>query len=117
MSGILRAVSEHGTLLEEMLARSEGGRDVLDDLERASRPSETEAARKVGDENVQMYQEREGNIKRGSGKLPAILWDRPAQTTRQLGSDAGSRVRMPAPSVEHRSEGRALHSSAVKSMQ
>jgi hypothetical protein len=71
MSGILRAVSEHGTLLEEMLARSEGGRDVLDELERASRPSETEAARKVGDENVQMYQEREGTIKRGSGKLPA----------------------------------------------
>ena len=71
MSGILRAVSEYGTLLEEMLARSEGGRDVLDELERASRPSETEAARKVGDENVQMYQEREGIIKRGSGKLPA----------------------------------------------
>jgi hypothetical protein len=71
MSGILRAMSEHGTLLEEMLARSEGGRDVLDELERASRPSGTEAARKVGDENVQMYQEREGIIKRGSGKLPA----------------------------------------------
>jgi hypothetical protein len=71
MSGILRAMSEHGTLLEEMLARSEGGRDVLDELERASRLSETEAARKVGDENVQMYQEREGIIKHGSGKLPA----------------------------------------------
>ena len=86
MSGIVRAMSEHGTLLEEMLARSEGGRDVLDELERASRLSETEAARKVGDENVQMYQEREGIIKGGSGKLPANFFGI-AQTRRprQLG--------------------------------
>lgn len=72
-------MSEHGTLLEEMLARTEGGRDVLDELERerATRQSDTEAVRKAGDENVLMYQERGGIIKRGSGKLPANFWDLP----------------------------------------
>jgi hypothetical protein len=72
-------MSEHGTLLEEMLARVEGGQDVLDEMERerGSRPPETEAAKKIRDENVLMYLEREGTIKRGSGQLPANFWDLP----------------------------------------
>lgn len=72
-------MSERGTLLAEMLARVEGGQDVLDEMERerASQPPETEAARKIRDENVLMYLEREGTIKRGSGKLPANFWDLP----------------------------------------
>ena len=70
---------EHGTSLEEMLARIEGGQDVLRDMERERTlwPLETEAARKISDEGVLMYQEREGTIKRGSGKLPANFWDLP----------------------------------------
>ncbi len=72
-------MSEHGTLLEEMLARVEGGRDVLEEMERerAPRPPETEAARQIRDENVLMHLEREGTIRRGSGSLPANFWDLP----------------------------------------
>jgi hypothetical protein len=72
-------MSEHVTLLEEMLAQVEGGQDVLDEMERerASRLSETETARKIRDENILMYLEREGTIKRGSGKLPTNFWDLP----------------------------------------
>ncbi len=79
MRGILFAVSEHATLLEEMLAQIEGGQDVLDDMKRgrALPPQETEAARKISDESILMFLEREGTIKRGSGKLPANFWGLP----------------------------------------
>jgi hypothetical protein len=72
-------MSEHAALLEEMLAQVEGGQDVLDEMERerAWRPPETETARKIRDENIMLYLEREGTIKRGSGKLPANFWDLP----------------------------------------
>jgi hypothetical protein len=72
-------MSEHMALLEEMLAQVEGGQDVLDEMERerASRLPETETARKIRDENILMYLEREGIIKSGSGKLPANFWDLP----------------------------------------
>ncbi len=71
-------MSGYGTQLEQLLEQVEGGREVLDAMDRelASRPRpETEAARKIRDENVLMYLEREGAIKRGSGKLPANFWD------------------------------------------
>jgi hypothetical protein len=72
-------MSEHRTLLEEMLAKIEGGQEVLEEMERelATRPQETEAARKIRGENVLMHLEREGTIKRGLGKLPANFWDLP----------------------------------------
>jgi hypothetical protein len=72
-------MSEHATLLEQMLAHVEGGQDVLDEMkrERAARPPETEVAKKLRDEGDLMYLEREGAIKRGSGKLPANFWDLP----------------------------------------
>jgi hypothetical protein len=72
-------MSAHGTELEYLLQQVEGGREVLDALERelGRVPSETEAARKIRDENVLMHLEREGTIRRGSGKLPSNFWDLP----------------------------------------
>lgn len=79
-------MSKHGTLLMEMLARVEGGQDVLEEMkrERATRPPETEAIRKISDEDVIMYLEREGTIKRGSGRLSTNFWDLPRPDARTI---------------------------------
>lgn len=67
------------TRVEELLKKVEGGQDLLDAMERErpSRPPETEAARKIREEGALMRLEREGAIRRGSGRLPANFWDLP----------------------------------------
>lgn len=65
--------------VEELLKKVEGGQDLLDAMERErpSRPQETEAARRIRDEGALMRLEREGAIRRGSGRLPDNFWDLP----------------------------------------
>lgn len=67
------------TQVEEFLRKIEGGQEVLEAMkrERPTRPSETEAARKIREEGSLMRLEREGIVRRGSGKLPGNFWNLP----------------------------------------
>lgn len=67
------------TLLEEYLSKVKGGKEVLTARRRelADRPPETEAARKIREEDRLMHLQREGRVRIGSGRLPDDFWDLP----------------------------------------
>ncbi len=67
-------------LLEEYLKRVEGGEEVLTQRRRelAEGPPDTEAARKIREEDRLIYLERAGLVKRGTGDLGDDFWDLPA---------------------------------------
>ena len=66
-------------LLEEYLARVEGGEEVLaaNRRELARQSQETEAARKMREEERLMSLERAGEANIGSGELPDDFWELP----------------------------------------
>ena len=74
-----RTMSSYGTQLAELLKKIEGGREVLDAMERelVEPPAETETAQKVREEGDLMHLESAGVIRRRSGRLPANFWDLP----------------------------------------
>ncbi len=67
--------------LEEYLAKVEGGEEVLAarrrELASKARPPETEAARKIREEDRLIHLQREERVRIGSGRLPDDFWDLP----------------------------------------
>jgi hypothetical protein len=66
-------------LLEECLKKVKGGEEVLAARSRelADRPSVAEPARRISTEDRLTQLEREGVLKRGTGKLPDGFWELP----------------------------------------
>ncbi len=63
-------------LLEEYLRKVEGGEEVLA-ARRRELPPETEAARRMREEERLMFLERAGRARVGSGRLPEGFWELP----------------------------------------
>lgn len=66
-------------LLEQYLAKVEGGEEVLAARRRelAGQRPQTEAALKIREEDRLMYLQRAGELRRGTGSLPPDFWDQP----------------------------------------
>jgi hypothetical protein len=64
-------------LLEEYLQKVEGGEEVLAARRRELPSAETEAARRMREEERLMSLERVGRARVGSGRLPEGFWELP----------------------------------------
>jgi len=66
-------------LLEEYLAKVEGGKETLAAMRRemAEDPRDTNAAQHIREEERLMALERSGEAKRGAGRLSADFWNLP----------------------------------------